>query len=621
MVGVAMLVITVGVASLSVKNMMELVSKAEADDLHTKFVSFTNSIENEARMAHALSVMVSSLPQFQSAFSRGDRNAMLSMLQVGFENLKEQFGVKQFQIHTPPAVSFLRVHKPEKYGDDLSGFRSTVVQTNLSGEGVQGLELGLAGLGIRAVVPVYHGETHLGSVEFGMSLGKEFFEKFKDAHGTEVSMHLVKEDGFKPFASTLDDVFLVSESELEQVLAEEFKPRPTKLGSTPYMIYAETIYDYSGNAIGVVGMASDRSHYINWINESVMMILGAAAVLIVVGIALTYFISRSITNPIVKSVKVVERIAEGDLSCSVEANSKDEVGKLLSAVDAMVKKFRERLISITETATILDENANQLSRISNDSLKGMRYQQEQIDCLSSAITQMSASVDEVSRNTSKAAQTSEQTLSQSSEGQESMGMTLSSITDVESEIGSISRIVDDVATSSTEIGAVIKVIDDIAEQTNLLALNAAIEAARAGEQGRGFAVVADEVRILAQRTQSSTKEIRNTIEGLQLHANNAVKAFSKSKEDVAKTVEEARMAIERFQTISGSIGFITDMSAQIAASTEEQSSVATQINGHVISIAETSRKTTESSTIVNHTAEELAEMSKALKSGVAEFNF
>jgi methyl-accepting chemotaxis protein len=233
--------------------------------------------------------------------------------------------------------------------------------------------------------------------------------------------------------------------------------------------------------------------------------------------------------------------------------------------------------------------------------------------------EMTATVHEVARNTDAAAQAAEQADAQAKEGNQVVASTVQSIRQLADAVDNTAEVIQTLANHSQNIGSVLDVIKGIAEQTNLLALNAAIEAARAGEQGRGFAVVADEVRTLASRTQQSTQEIHEMIESLQAGSKNAVAAMAKGKEQAHSSVELISKAGDSLQTISQTVATIYDMNTQIAAASEQQSTVAEEINRNITNIKSSSDLTAEKSRQSEKSSGELSNVAARLQELTAQF--
>ena len=198
----------------------EVIRQAETSDLASKYALLTSELAAASERATAMASLVAALPGVAESVERGDRAALAEQMRPVFEKLAKPYGIRQFQFHLPPATSFLRVHAPKKFGDDLSKFRETVVRTNSEKRASTGLEKGVAGLGVRGVVPLSVGDRHVGSVEFGLSFGKSFFQDFKAAHGTDAALLIPDGDkgGFKTFGGTRDKPLLTPQ-EFSQALA------------------------------------------------------------------------------------------------------------------------------------------------------------------------------------------------------------------------------------------------------------------------------------------------------------------------------------------------------------------------------------------------------------------
>jgi aerotaxis receptor len=250
---------------------------------------------------------------------------------------------------------------------------------------------------------------------------------------------------------------------------------------------------------------------------------------------------------------------------------------------------------------------------------GIRQQQSETDQVATAITEMAASVQEVARNAQNTADAADKADAEARAGRQVVADTGTAIGRLAAEVEKASGVIQQLETRSSEITSVLDVIRGIAEQTNLLALNAAIEAARAGEQGRGFAVVADEVRTLASRTQQSTQEIQSMIEKLQDGARSAVKVMTLSREQADSSVEQARHAAASLENITRSVSVITDMSAQIATAVEEQSAVGEEINRNVVSIRHISDANADTGAQSEQAAQNVAQLALSLQQLATQF--
>ena len=340
----------------------------------------------------------------------------------------------------------------------------------------------------------------------------------------------------------------------------------------------------------------------------------------IVVIALGMRTYRAITQPLNQMQQVIEEIeASKNLLLRVPVLRQDELGVIATDVNRLLVVFHHLIQELNSAIDQIVAASEEMSAISTQSSEGMQRQQQEIEVVAAAMNQMTSTVHEVSQHALSAAQGAESADEQAQDGQDIVQQTRQRIEQLAQIFSQSSQTVEQVSHESQQIGSVIDVIRGIAEQTNLLALNAAIEAARAGEQGRGFAVVADEVRSLASRTQSSTTDIQSMIEKLQRRVEEVVKAIQQGQSVVKTSVEHAEQAGGALTKITASVATVNDMNMQIASAAEEQSSVAEEINQRVLAISDVSREAAEAA---NHSAaasEELARLAAGLQSLSSQF--
>ena len=312
--------------------------------------------------------------------------------------------------------------------------------------------------------------------------------------------------------------------------------------------------------------------------------------------------------------------AQGDLSKKIDLRGKDEFAWMCWEYTCARKGFGAMIESLSSSANQLATASDELSEVSDKSTEGARRQQGDVQQVAAAMEEMSATVMGVAKNAGNAASAAEEANAQASKGNEVVTETVRTINSLAEEVTSTSNVIEVLKNDSINIGVVLDVIRDIAEQTNLLALNAAIEAARAGEQGRGFAVVADEVRTLASRTQQSTQEIQGMIEKLQGGASEAVVAMEQGKEKVRQSVEQVERAGEVLAAINATVDTITEMNSEIAQAAEQQSTTADEINRNISNIHLVAEENTELSAQTAHSVSNLAHLASQLKEQSENFS-
>ena len=621
--GFALVLLLMGgiIVPVVINEITDVIYSAEERELRQLATSAEAEIASEARTGEALSSLVANIGMLQSSFAAGNRDFLAEQLVPAFRTMKEKYAVRQFQYHTPPATSFLRVHKPEKFGDDLSSFRTTVVDTNSSKQPVQGLEKGVAGLGIRGLSPVFFEGRHIGSVEFGMSFGQAFFEQFKEKYGVDIGLYLPDGSGFKAFGATRQEGSMLSNEQMSSAMNDRAVVSRISSDKGEFAVYAQRVNDFTGKPVGVMEIVVDRSGYVSAIagaRNTTLLITGLA---LLVGLVLASLISYSITCPLNQAVAAMNDIAEGegDLTKRLEQRGRNEISDLAGAFNQFAAKVQAMVQQVTHSVEQLGTAAEEMSLITEQTNQEIRHQQSETDQVATAMNEMTATVQEVAGHASRAAEAARQADDESREGKQVMQQTLNVMDSLADEVERAAGVIQTLEKESEQIGSVLDVIRGIAEQTNLLALNAAIEAARAGEQGRGFAVVADEVRTLASRTQASTQEIQAMIQRLQAGTRDAVAAMETGRGKAQEGVEQASRAGSSLETITASVATISDMNMQIASAAEEQTSVAEEINRNITTISQSAENTAHGAQQTAQSSEQLARLSAELQILVGQF--
>jgi methyl-accepting chemotaxis protein len=357
------------------------------------------------------------------------------------------------------------------------------------------------------------------------------------------------------------------------------------------------------------------------VDRNVLISAGIQLLLLVAGLVVMFYTVRGVViNRINAMRNTMEAMAQDeDLSRSVAISAEDEVGAMGHAFNRMIEKFRHSLEAVAGATRQLNEVSDRVADVADETLKVVMEQRSETDMVASAMNEMSATVQEVARNASQTAAASRGADDEAKNGAYVATEALGGIEVLIRDIENAAKVIQKVEADSANIGMVLDVIKGIAEQTNLLALNAAIEAARAGEQGRGFAVVADEVRTLASRTQKSTEEIQTMIERLQSGVRDAVRAMEAAQTRAQFGSDQVEKAAESLGMIAGEVGTINDMNTQIATAAEEQSAVADEINRNISSISHMADMTSEGAKQTSQISEELVRVANELNRLVGQF--
>ncbi len=333
-----------------------------------------------------------------------------------------------------------------------------------------------------------------------------------------------------------------------------------------------------------------------------------------------WLLTNSITKPIANALSAAEEIAEGNLTRPIMVDGEDEAGRLLAAMAKMQDKLRDTLQRISGSATQLASAAEELNSVTDESARGLTQQNNEIEQAATAVNEMTSAVEEVARNAVSTSEASKNATTSAGDGRDLVQETVSAIERMSADVQSTATLIGNLANESRDIGKVLDVIRGLADQTNLLALNAAIEAARAGEAGRGFAVVADEVRALAHRTQQSTSEIERMIGSIQSGTEHAVDSMRNSTERAESTLNIARGAGMSLDTINSAIVEINERNLVIASAAEEQAQVAREVDRNLVNIRDLSVQSATGANQTSSASNELSRLALDLNNMVGRFS-
>jgi methyl-accepting chemotaxis protein len=353
--------------------------------------------------------------------------------------------------------------------------------------------------------------------------------------------------------------------------------------------------------------------------QSRKALISVAALAMMLGLMAAWLITRQIISPLRETLDAAKRIAQGDLSVDLDVQRRDEMGDLQHSIQDMTQSLRTLISGIRDGVAQIASAATQLSAVTEQTSAGVNNQKDETDQVATAMNEMTSTVLEVARNAEEASEAAQQADQQAREGDKVVSDAISQIERLATEVNNSTLAMGKLKLESDKIGGVLDVIKSVSQQTNLLALNAAIEAARAGEAGRGFAVVADEVRSLAQRTQESTEEIEVLIAALQNGTQQVVGTLDASRSLSDSSVELSRRAGSALEHITRTVSTIQNMNQQIATAGEEQTVVADQINRSVINVRDVSEQTAAASEETAASSVELARLGAQLQAMVGKF--
>ncbi|WP_248751257.1 methyl-accepting chemotaxis protein [Pseudomonas sp. MWU15-20650] len=425
---------------------------------------------------------------------------------------------------------------------------------------------------------------------------------------------------YKTFAATLDS-FLSAHAEMMALSQQNKVEEMRTLINTRIKDGTDLMGEQLNKLIAINSADADRagrdaeSSY----QQAVIGIIIVAITAAVLTVLLAWLLTRSIVAPLRKAVDMAQTIAGGNLTTVIEDDGKDESARLLSALSAMQTNLRQTIQHIAGSATQLASAAEELSAVTEEASRGLQQQNNEIDQAATAVNEMTAAVEEVARNAVSTSEASGQSNQAAREGRDRVVETVGAIQTMTQDVQNTSVLIEGLASQGRDIGKVLDVIRAIAEQTNLLALNAAIEAARAGEAGRGFAVVADEVRALAHRTAQSTQEIEKMVAGIQNGTGEAVQSMQQSNVRTQNTLELARAAGVALEQITQSISLINERNLVIASASEEQAQVSREVDRNLVNIRDLATQSAAGANQTSAASHELSRLAVDLNGMVARF--
>ena len=570
--------------------LMESLDEAILTDLDTSLKNTLISVE-----------VIANNPEIAKLFYERDREALAELLLPSYQVVKEH--VAQFQFHLPDSTSFLRLHKPEKYGDSLKEFRFTVNEANATQTTMMGIEKGVAGYGLRVVVPMFYNGEHTGSVEFGNDFGQTYVDDLKTNFGNEVILYAYEMKGNSLVTDettmlgstlTVDDPYELPEECALKIADGDMIYEICKNDETVGMLVIP-MKDFMGEVSSYVKVVIDRSSVVaerQALLRNLGLLLFVSIVLIVMAV---YIVLKLSLKNIQQLIQKTETVSQGDLSSECQITSKDEIGALAASFNRMVETMKTIIRQIQETteevhissttviasAERMKTQNKEVSNSATEIAQGAVAQAEEAERTFALTNNLSGKLDSIQSNIHDSMESTLEMTERTIEGKKAVATLNVSFNESLEKTHQMGRSIHQLTEKSKSIIAITDTINNIAKQTNLLALNAAIEAARAGDSGKGFAVVAEEVRQLAEQSSEATlgiAKIIDEIENLIFVTQDMMKQTTEKSEDSMALINISSDAFEKIDEaanhVKEQITRLNDRSSEIIEiKTEVMSSV------------------------------------------------
>lgn len=605
---------------LSYINQRNIILKNEEEIFKKIDISVQQSIEGYLLRSASTASSIAYNPEVARLLGNRDRDGLFRMMQPIYNKSKE-LGLEQMQFHLAPATSFLRVNAPDKFGDDLSGFRQTVVEANKSLKPIIGIEAGVTGWGFRAVIPMLYEGNHVGSFETGLNLDKQFLEnELKAKYPGEYYLYSLSSEGTNNLlagTASEDQISTPQDVVSKTVKTGAFSYGYNSGGEKAYVIIP--IKDYSGQIKAFLKVVIDRSATLAQLKRNMMVAIALSiGLLLTVSTLILFVMNSQLVRPIRNLLAKMEAVAKGNLAIDFERDQKGDVGRLSLALSDTLNELRMLIGKIDQVACQVAASSEELNASADQSAQATNQvaisitevsvgAAEQLSVANETLTvvqQMSAGIQQIAANTNEVAGESAKAADKANEGYGAVEKAITQMMRLEQTVNTSADVVAELGKRSKEIGQIVDTISGLAAQTNLLALNAAIEAARAGEQGRGFAVVAEEVRKLAEQSQEATKQIAELIGKIQSDTDRAVVAMNDGTQETKLGTEIVNASGQAFREIVSSASHVSERVKEISSASEQLASGSQQIVAWSQRINSLSKKTAGQAQEVSAATEE-----------------